>query len=139
MDDAGIPSEPERRVEIARTIASQAEELGIPRNDLIIDCLALPVGADARAALVTLQSIRSVREEMGVNMTLGASNVSFGLPEREVVNWAFLSLVLFQGVNCPIVDPAKVRPAILATDLLLGHDDFAMRYISAFRKRDRKA
>ena len=68
-------------------------------------------------------------------MTLGASNVSFGLPEREVINWAFLSLVIRNGVNCPIVDAAKVRSAILATDLLLGRDSYSMRYIRAYKKR----
>jgi len=139
MDDRGIPSEPGERLAIARKILSRAEGLGIPREDLVIDCLALTVGADGRAALVTLDAIRMVREELGVNMTLGASNVSFGLPQREVVNWAFLALVIENGVTCPIVDVAKVRPAVLATDLLLGRDDYAMRYISAFRKRRKGA
>ena len=105
---------------------------------MVIDCLALTVGADdSQAGRITLEAIRMVREELGVNMTLGASNVSFGLPEREVVNWAFLAMAIQNGVNCPIVDAAKVRPAILAADLLLGRDEYALRYIKAYRKRRR--
>jgi 5-methyltetrahydrofolate--homocysteine methyltransferase len=135
MDDDGIPSVAEKRVAIARKIADKAAALGIPREDLIIDCLALTVGADSRAGLVTLEAMRGVREELGLNMTLGASNVSFGLPEREVINWAFLAMAIQNGLNCPIVDAAKVRQAILAADLLLGRDDYAMRYIKAYKKR----
>jgi 5-methyltetrahydrofolate--homocysteine methyltransferase len=139
MDDDGIPPTAEKRLEIVYKIIERAEAVGIPREDIIIDCLALTVGADSKAGLVTLDAIRLVREELGVNMTLGASNVSFGLPEREVVNWIFLALAIQQGVNCPIVDAAKVRPAILATDLLLGRDEYAMRYIRAYKKRKKRA
>ena len=138
MDDDGIPDEPEKRLAIARTIVERAEALGIPREDLVIDCLSLTVGADSQAGGVTLDAIRLVREELGVNMTLGASNVSFGLPTREVVNWAFLAMVIQQGVNCPIVDVAKVRPAVLAADLVLGRDDYAVRYIMDYRRRARE-
>ena len=70
-------------------------------------------------------------------MTLGASNVSFGLPERQVINRAFLALAIQNGVNCPIVDAAKVRPTILATDLILGRDEYSMRYITAYRPRSK--
>lgn len=135
MDDDGIPSEPSKRLAIARKIVERAEAMGIPREDVVIDCLALTVGADSQAGRITLEAMRMVREELGVNMTLGVSNVSFGLPEREVVNWAFLAMVIQNGVNCPIVDVAKVRPVILAADLLLGRDDYAMRYIKAYKKR----
>jgi 5-methyltetrahydrofolate--homocysteine methyltransferase len=138
MDDDGIPPTSEKRLAVARKIVERAEPLGIPRQDIVVDCLALTVGADSGAGLVTLGAISLVRQELGINMTLGASNVSFGLPEREVVNWAFLSLAIQNGVNCPIVDAAKVRPAILATDLLLGRDSYGMRYIKAYKKR-RKA
>jgi 5-methyltetrahydrofolate--homocysteine methyltransferase len=129
MDDDGIPSAAGPRLGIAKTIVRRAESVGIARERVIIDCLALTVGADTAAGLVTLDAIRSVREELGVNMTLGASNISFGLPAREQVNWAFLALVMQAGVNCPIVDAAKVRAAILATDLVLGRDEYAMRHI----------
>jgi len=139
MDDDGIPPTAEKRLAVARKIVARAEAMGIPREDVVIDCLALTVGADSRAGLTTLEAIRLVREELGVNMTLGASNVSFGLPEREVINRAFLALAIQSGVNCPIVDPAKVRPTVLAADLVLGRDEFSMRYITAYRKRSKKA
>jgi 5-methyltetrahydrofolate--homocysteine methyltransferase len=135
MDDDGIPATSEKRLAIARKIVERAESLGIPREDIVVDCMSLTVGADSGAGLVTLETVRLVREELGLNMTLGASNISFGMPEREVINWAFLSLIIQNGVNCPIVDPAKVRSAILATDLLLGRDDYCMRYIKAYKKR----
>jgi 5-methyltetrahydrofolate--homocysteine methyltransferase len=136
MDDDGIPPTPEKRLAVARKIVERAGALGLPRGDVVIDCLALTVGADdSQAGRITLEAIRMVREELGVNMTLGASNVSFGLPEREVVNWAFLAMAIQNGVSCPIVDAAKVRPAILAADLLLGRDEYALRYIKAYRKR----
>ncbi len=135
MDDEGIPPTAEGRVAVAHRIVERAAALGIPPEDLVIDSLALTVSADTQAGRVTLETIARVRDELGLNMTLGASNVSFGLPEREVVNWAFLSMAIQQGVTCPIVDAAKVRPAILATDLLLGRDEYAMRYIKAYKKR----
>ena len=139
MDDDGIPPTPEKRLAVALKIVGRAEALGIPREDVVIDCLATTVGTDSQAGQITLRAIRMVRQELGVNMALGASNVSFGLPEREVINWAFLSMAIQNGVNCPIVDPAKVRPAILAADLLLGRDRYAARYLKAYRQRRKLA
>ncbi len=135
MDDDGIPASAEARLAVVRKIVERAEALGIPREDIVVDCLALTVGADAQAGVVTLGAIKMVREELGLNMTLGASNISFGLPEREVVNWAFLTLAIQNGVNAPIVNAAKVRSAILATDLLLGRDEYGLRYVRAYKKR----
>jgi len=137
MDDEGIPATAEHRLAVARKIVERAEATGIAREDVVIDCLALTVGADAKAAWTTLEAIRMVKEELGVNMALGASNVSFGLPQRETINGAFLAMVITAGVTCPIVDAAKVRPYILSADLLLGRDEYAMRYIKSFRKRRR--
>jgi len=85
--------------------------------------------------VVTLEAIRLVRAELGVNMTVGSSNVSFGLPQRDVINGAFLTMAIAAGVTCPIVDPAKVRFLTLAVDLLLGRDAYARRYIKAYRER----
>ena len=135
MDGEGIPRTADRRVAIAGLIIERAQKLGIPPEDIIIDPLALTVAADGKAALVTLETARRIRDEFGVNQTLGASNVSFGLPERDVVNWAFLTLCLQAGVTCPVVHTEKVRPAILATDLLLGRDDYSMRYLKDYKKR----
>jgi 5-methyltetrahydrofolate--homocysteine methyltransferase len=134
MDDDGIPEEPERRLAVAKTIVERAAALGIPKEDIVIDCLALTMGADSKAGWKTLESIRLVRQELGVNIALGASNISFGLPNRETINGAFIAMAIYNGLNCPIVDAAKVRSFILAADLALGRDEYAMRYIKAFRK-----
>jgi 5-methyltetrahydrofolate--homocysteine methyltransferase len=135
MDDAGIPGEPERRLAVASKIVERAAGMGIPREDLVIDCLALTMGADSKAGWTTLETIRLVKAELGVNVTLGASNVSFGLPARETINGAFIAMAIYAGLNCPIVDAARVRPYILAADLALGRDAYAMRYIKGFRQR----
>jgi 5-methyltetrahydrofolate--homocysteine methyltransferase len=137
MDEDGIPSSAQARLEIARRIVGRAEALGIPREDVIVDCACMTVATDAAAALVTLETVRLVRRELGCNITLGASNVSFGLPERRVVNAAFLPLAIAAGVNCPIVDPTvpEISRAILAADLLLGKDEYGMGYIRAYRTR----
>ena len=124
---------------MARSIVERAEALGIAREDIVIDCLALTVGAETQAGMITLEAMRLVRQELGVNMTLGASNISFGLPERETLNGVFLGMAIATGLNCPIVDAAKVRPFILAADLALGRDDYAMRYLKAYRKRRKNA
>jgi len=135
MDDDGIPETPEKRLAVARKIVERAEGHGIPRENILIDCLALTVGADSQAGWITLEAIRVVKEELGVNMALGASNVSFGLPEREILTGAFLAMAIDRGLNCPIVDAAKVAHYIQAVDLALGRDEYAMRYLKAYRKR----
>ena len=135
MDDEGIPTDAVRRVEIAGKIIDRAEALGIPREDVIIDCLVLTVAAETDAAIVTLEAVRRVKQELGVNQTMGASNISYGLPERDVLNGAFLTMAISAGVTCPTVNAAKVRPAVLATDLLLGRDNYARRYIKDYRQR----
>jgi 5-methyltetrahydrofolate--homocysteine methyltransferase len=137
MDDDGIPETAERRLEVAKKIVDRAAEHGIPKEDLLIDCLALTVGADSKAGWITLEAIRMVKEELGVNMALGASNVSFGLPDRETINGVFLGMAIARGLNCPIVDAAKVGHFILAADLALGRDEYAMRYLKAYRKRQK--
>lgn len=137
MDDEGIPNSPERRVSIAHKIVERAEALGIPRQDVIIDCLAMTVGADSRAGLVVIEAIRRVKAELGVNQTLGASNISFGMPDRNLLTSYFLAIAIAAGVTCPVVNVAKVRPAILATDLALGCDEYARRYIWGYRQRQK--
>ena len=132
IDGSGIPKDPEKRIAIAHKIVEQAEAFGIPREDIIIDCLALTVGADDKAALATLEAIRGVKAELGVNQTLGSSNISFGLPDRQVINQTFLALAIEAGVTCPTVNAAKVHQAVLATDLILGRDRFAQRYIQDY-------
>ena len=133
MDDEGIPRTAEGRLQVIRRIVEAAEHHGIPPEDVVVDCLAMAVSTDQRAGLTTLDAIRMVREELGLNMTLGASNISFGLPQRHVLTGAFLVLAVNAGVNCPIVDPAQTRQVVLAADLCLGRDDFAMRYLKGYR------
>jgi 5-methyltetrahydrofolate--homocysteine methyltransferase len=93
------------------------------------------VAADPTCGLITLETMRLIREELGNNMTCGASNVSFGLPDRATVNAAFLPLAMHAGLTCAITNPLvpEVRRAVLAGDLLLGHDEYAMRWISSYR------
>jgi 5-methyltetrahydrofolate--homocysteine methyltransferase len=135
MDDDGIPKNAEKRLEIARKIIQRAESLGIPREDVLIDCLALTVSAEPDAAIITLNAIDLVRQELGVNQALGHSNVSFGLPDREVINRVALGMVIRAGVNAPIVDAAEVKQSILAADLLMGRDQYAMNYIKYYRQK----
>jgi 5-methyltetrahydrofolate--homocysteine methyltransferase len=133
MDDDGIPDDPEVRLSIAEKIIERAGKLGIPAEDIIIDPLVLTVGADSKAGWITLQTIELVRREFGTNVNLGASNVSFGLPERHIINQAFLGLAIGAGASCAITDPIKLSLTIRAIDLLRGRDDFAGRYIKHFR------
>jgi len=134
MDDRGIPGSASERLEIARKIVGEAEAIGIPAEDIVIDPLAQSVAVDGNAGLATIEAIQKIRDELGVNMTLGASNISFGLPDRGLLTSVFLAIAIASGVTCPIVDVAKVRQSILAVDLLLGRDNFAMRYIEGYRK-----
>jgi len=135
MDDKGIPVDSDQRMAIAHKIIGRAEALDIPHEDIIIDCLALTIATDSRVAPVTLQAIRKVKAELEVNQTLGASNISYGLPDRNVLTSTFLALAIVAGVTCPTIDVAKVRQTVLATDLLLGRDEYAQRYIRAYRQR----
>ena len=134
QDNEGIPRDAERRVAIAHNILERAEAAGIAREDIVIDCLAFAVGADPGSGPAVIEAIRRIKTELGVNMTLGASNVSFGLPDRSVLNNAFLSVAIAAGATCLIVDVAKVRSTVLATDLILGRDNRARRYIEAYRQ-----
>jgi 5-methyltetrahydrofolate--homocysteine methyltransferase len=135
MDEKGIPQEPHKRLRIAERIVDRAAQLGIGEQDVVIDPLALTVGADQQAAVTTLESARLIAQELGVNMTLGGSNVSFGLPDRQSVSGAFLALAIAAGVTCPVVNPRSARKDTLVADLLLGKDEYAMRYISYVRAR----
>lgn len=136
-DENGIPPTPEARLEVARKLIRRAGDYGIPPEDVIIDCLALTVGADHTAGRVTLDTLELIRRELGVNMNLGASNVSFGLPDRKIINVAYLALAIARGMTIAITDPTvpEIQTTLLACDLLMGRDEYAMRWIKAFRKR----
>lgn len=137
MDDAGIPKKAERRLEIAEAILNAAQKEGIPAEDLVIDPLAMAIGTDHETAVETLKALRLIRDKLGLNQTLGVSNISFGLPERHPINSIFLALAAMNGLTCSIVDPTiwEMRRAALITDLLLGKDEFCMKFISAFREK----
>jgi 5-methyltetrahydrofolate--homocysteine methyltransferase len=134
MDDEGIPATPEGRLKVAEKILERAARLGIPAEDVVIDPLVMAVGSDSLAGRVTLRTVELVREKLGVNINLGASNVSFGLPDRPTVNMAFLALAMGAGATCAITDPLKMAGFIRAADLLLGRDDYGMRYIRYYRQ-----
>ena len=133
ITDAGIPKSPEERLAAAGKIIERAAKLGIPAEDVIIDPLVMTVGSDSKAALITLQTIDLIHRELGANINLGASNVSFGLPDRTAVNQAFIAMAIAAGATCSITDPMKLGYTIRASDVLCGRDDFAMRYIKYFR------
>ena len=135
-DETGIPETPEKRLECARKIVSAAADFGIARDDVLIDPLAMTVGADPAAVRTTLATIRLIRDELGVNMCLGASNVSFGLPDRHALNAAFLPMAMEAGLTSAIMSTARpVVDAVRASDLLLGHDEWAANWIAAHRAR----
>ena len=133
-DGAGIPTDPGKRVDIVGKIIAYAENMGIKREDVIIDCLAESVGVNNNAARVTLQAIEMVKKDFGVNTVLGASNISFGLPNRTFINIPFLTLAIASGLTTAIVNAKIVRPYILATDLLMAHDPRSRRYMGYCRQ-----
>ena len=139
MDNNGIPPNAEARLAIAGRIIERAAKAGIPAEDVIIDPLVLSVGADQKAAAVTLKTIELVRREFGVNINLGASNVSFGLPDRQTINQAFLALAFGAGASCVITDAEKLAGTVLAGDLLLGRDPYGKRYLSHVRRQQASA
>jgi 5-methyltetrahydrofolate--homocysteine methyltransferase len=134
-DETGISMVPEERLALARRIIERAADHGIPQSDVIIDPIAMTVAADPTAGQITLATMKLIRDELGNNMTCGASNVSFGLPDRATVNAAFLPVAMYAGLTCAITNPLipEVRRGVLASDLLLGHDEYAMKWIKAHR------
>ena len=139
-DDKGIPANPEDRLSTAKNLIERAADFGIPAEDVVIDCLALTVGADHNAGKVTLDSIQLIQSKLGVNINLGASNVSFGLPDRKILNIAYLALAISRGMTTAITDPtvSEIQTILQACDLLMGRDEYGMNWIRAYRKR-RKA
>lgn len=139
MDDEGIPETPEKRLAVAAKIIKRAGKLGIPPEDIVIDPLALTMGADSSAGRVALETTKLMVEEFGVNITMGASNISFGLPDRKYINAAFIAMAIHAGLTCPITNPlvTEVITAVLAADLAMGRDDYGARWIQAYRQREK--
>jgi 5-methyltetrahydrofolate--homocysteine methyltransferase len=134
-DDTGISEDPDVRFEVARKIVQRAEDHGIPREDVVVDPLVMPVGAMATAGQQVFRLVRRLREELHVNTTCGASNVSFGLPDREGINGAFLPMAIASGLTSAITNPLlpEVKRAVMAADVLMGNDRDAGRWIRAHR------
>jgi 5-methyltetrahydrofolate--homocysteine methyltransferase len=134
-DEEGIPDDPYGRLEIARRIIEQAKAHSIPRGDVIIDCVTQAIEAETEAALITLETVRLVRAELEANQTLDISAISVELPSHATLHHAFLTAAITEGVNAPIVDVARDRQFILATDVILGREDATARYIRYFHYR----
>jgi len=135
VNEDGIPGNPVKRLEIARRIIERAEDMGISRENVLINCMTMPIESDRQAALTTLETIRLVRAELGVNITLDTCNISFDLPNCDALSLTFLAMAIATGVNAPIVNVAQAKQTIVSLDLLLGRDEFAMRYIRYYHFR----
>ena len=140
-NDDEIPMEPERRVEIAKKIVSAAGDHGIPPEDVIIDALAMPVGAEPRAVTLFVETLRLLRDELGVNTTCGAGNTSFGLPGRHTLGAAFLAVAQSHGLTSAIMDSRRPEmvEAVRATDFLLGRDEWGAVWIRMYREKQAAA
>lgn len=133
LDDDGITHDPEKRLKIAEKIIERAVRSGIKEEDVIIDPMAMAVSADPNACRVTLETIRLVHDRLGHNITQGASNISFGLPHREDINNAYMAMSILYGLTCPIANPEKITGLVRAADLVLGRDDYAIRFIEHYQ------
>jgi len=134
-DEQGIPPDPQDRVRFAEVILERAKDAGIPPEDVVVDCLTMPVGADQSSGRAALETLRLLRDKLGVSTTMGASNVSFGLPDRRILNLAFLAMSIHDGVSAPITDPLLpgVRRLCRAADFFLAADTRGRRYVADYR------
>ncbi len=137
ITEEGIPPTAEQRLSVAGRIIERAVKIGILIEDIMIDPLVMPIGGDNLSAIVTIQAIERIKQEYGLNICLGASNVSFGLKERHSVNAAFLSYAMQAGVTCAITDSIKLGRIIHATDMLLGRDLNSAHYLKYARQTEK--
>ncbi len=133
-DAAGIPKEPLRRLQIIKQIIDRTDKMKVAREGVLVDCIAESSAVNDRAAIVTLETIEMVKRQLGVNLVLGASNVSFGLPNRVIINSVFLSMAVKAGLTCAVVNAAEMKAYMMAVDLLLGRDEWARHYTAYYRK-----
>jgi 5-methyltetrahydrofolate--homocysteine methyltransferase len=138
-DESGISEDPDVRFAVARKIVERAADHGIPRADVIIDPLVMPIGAMASAGRSVLRILNRCRDELGVNTACGASNVSFGLPNRSMLNGAFLAMAIANGLTSAITNPIEpeIKQAIMAADVFMGHDENCLSWIQANRPPSR--
>jgi 5-methyltetrahydrofolate--homocysteine methyltransferase len=135
-DETGISEDPDVRFEVAKRIVERAEDHGVPRADVVVDPLIMPVGALGTAGRAAFHLIRRLREELKVNTTCGASNVSFGLPNRHGLNATFLSMAIGAGMTSAILNPLHQEElaGIMGADVLMGHDRDCRRWLRKFRE-----
>ncbi len=140
-DETGISDDVNMRFAIAKKIVDRAERFGIPRDDVIIDPLAMPIGAVPGACVTLFTLVRRLREELGVNTICGASNVSFGLADRPALNAVFLAMAIGAGMTCAITNPMeeKIREAILAANVMMNHDENCQVWLANHRSNSETA
>lgn len=136
MDEEGIKNDVDARFNVAKKIIERAESLGIKRENLVFDCLVMTASTDTNSGKITLETMRKVVEEFGVSTTFGASNISFGMPDRDLLNIHFLTMGIINGLCAPITDPLieGLPMALKAADFLAGRDPYGMNFISTYRK-----
>lgn len=141
MDDDGIPPTAQDRFKVAAKMVERADKLGISADRLVFDPLALTMGSDHNAGMIAIDTIRLIVAEFGANITMGASNISFGLPDRPVINATFIAMAILAGLTCPITNPLEeeVNLGIKAADLVMARDEFGMNWIKAFRARSKES
>ena len=137
-DETGISEDPDVRFEIAKRIVSVANDFGIPTADVVVDPLVMPIGAMGNAGQQVFRHVRRLREELGVNTTCGASNVSFGLPNRHAITGTFLAMAAGAGMTSAIMNPlhSEVKSAVMGADVLMGNDQNCANWISVHRDPD---
>ncbi|NIR98113.1 MAG: methyltetrahydrofolate cobalamin methyltransferase [Gammaproteobacteria bacterium] len=135
-DDTGISEDPDVRFEVARKIVERAQDHGIPAADVVVDPLVMPIGAINQAGRQVMHIVRRLREELKVNTTCGASNLSFGLPHREGLNAAFIPMAVAAGMTSAITNPlhAELMQSVRGADVVMGHDPECARWIQAYRE-----
>ena len=140
-DETGISEDPDVRFEVARKIVERAADHGIRHSDVVVDPLVMPIGAINTAGRQVMHIVRRLREELKVNTTCGASNISFGLPNRNGINGAFLTMAIGAGMTCAITNPlhGEVMQAVLGADVMMGHDPDCARWIRKYREPSAEA
>ena len=135
-DETGISEDPDVRFEVAKKIVERAKDFGIPSSDIVVDPLVMPIGALNSAGMQVIRLVRRLQEELKVNTTCGASNVSFGLPNRNGINAAFLNMAIASGLTSAITNPLhdSVMQAVMGADVMMGHDPNCVRWIKRYRQ-----
>lgn len=137
VDGNGIPKTALQRKAVALKILDRAESFGIHREDIVIDCLAIAASADMASAMASIEAIRMITYELGLSTTMGVSNISFGMPQRKIINNTFLSFAIEAGLSAAIVDPTDepLMYTVLSANFLVGRDEYAARFLSYYRER----